>query len=98
MNVYTDHQGLQYFNTKQKVNLQQASSYLSMCEDISHIYYKHGVKIGKPDYLSRHSGKEKSRMEAHIADEGQLLNLKNDDVGEEEVAEDVELQGIDVTM
>ena len=32
----------------------------------------------------------------HTIDEGQLLDLDNDDAGEEEVAEDVELEGIDV--
>ena len=33
-------------------------------------------------------------MDTHFFDEGQLLDLKNDDVGEEEDAEDVELEGI----
>ena len=35
-------------------------------------------------------------MEAHFFDEGQLLDLENDNVGGEEDAEDVELQGIDM--
>ena len=35
-------------------------------------------------------------MDAHFFNEGQLLEVENDDVGEEEDAEDVELQGIDV--
>ena len=35
-------------------------------------------------------------MDAHFFDEEQLLNLENDDVGEEVDAEDVELEGIDV--
>ena len=52
--------------------------------------------MGKPDGLSRRSGEEKSGMDAHFFDEGQLLDLENDDVGEEEDAEDVELGGIDV--
>ena len=52
--------------------------------------------MGKPDGLSRRSGEEKSGMDAHFLDEGQLLDLENDDVGEEEDMEDVELQGIDV--
>ena len=52
--------------------------------------------MGKPDGLSRRSGEEKSGMDAQFFDVGQLLDLENDDVGEEEDAEDVELEGIDV--
>ena len=52
--------------------------------------------MGKPDALSRRSGEEKSGMDWHFFDEGQLLDLENDDVGEEEDAEDVKLVGIDV--
>ena len=52
--------------------------------------------MGKPDGLSRRSKEEKSGMDAHCFDEGQLLDLEKDDVGEEEDAEDVELEGIDV--
>ena len=35
-------------------------------------------------------------MDGHFYDERQLLDLENDDAGEEEDAEDVELEGIDV--
>ena len=35
-------------------------------------------------------------MDAHFFDEGQLLDLENDDTGEEEDAEDVKWEGIDV--
>ena len=52
--------------------------------------------MGKPDGPSRGSGEEKSGMEAHFFDEGQLLDLENDHVGEKEDAGDVELEGIDV--
>ena len=52
--------------------------------------------MGKPDGLSRRSGEEKSGMDAHVFDAGQLLDLENNDVAEEEDAEDVELEGIDV--
>ena len=52
--------------------------------------------MGKPDGLSRRWGEEKSGMDAHFFDEGQLLDLENDDGGEEEDVEDVELEGIDV--
>ena len=50
----------------------------------------------KPDGLSRRLGEERSGMNTHYFDERQFLDLENDDVGEEEDAEDVELQGIDV--
>ena len=52
--------------------------------------------MGKPEGLSRHSGEEKSGMDTHFFDEGQLLDLENDHVGEKEDAGDVELEGIDV--
>ena len=35
-------------------------------------------------------------MDSHFFNEGQLLDLENDNVGEEEDAEDVELEGINV--
>ena len=79
--VYTDHQGLQYFNTKQKLNSRQASWYLHMSEFIYHIHYRPGFKMGKPDVLSRRSGEEKSRIDSHFFDEGQLQDLENDNVG-----------------
>ena len=41
-------------------------------------------------------GKRSPGMDRHFFDEGQLLDLENDDVAKEEDAEDVELQGIDV--
>ena len=52
--------------------------------------------MGKPDGLSIRSGEEKSWMDAHFFNEGLLLDLENNDVSEEEHAEDVELEGIDV--
>ena len=52
--------------------------------------------MGKPDGLSRHLGEEKYGMDAYFFDEGQLLHLKNDNVGEEDDAKDVDLEGVDV--
>ena len=52
--------------------------------------------MSKPDGLSRLSGEEQSCMEAQFFDEGQLMDLEQDNVGEEEEGEDVELEGIDV--
>ena len=67
-----------------------------MFEFIYHIHYRPGCKIGKPGGLFRVSGAEKCRMDANLFDEGQLLDLENDDVGEEEDPQDVELQEINV--
>ena len=96
VNVYTDHQGLQYFNTKQKLNSRQASWYLRMSEFQYQIHYRPGSRMGKPDGLSRRSGKEISGMEDQFFEDAQLLDLEGDDVGEKEHAEDVKLEGIDV--
>ena len=52
--------------------------------------------MGKLDGLSRRLGEEKSRKDAHFFNEGQLLDLENDDMREEQDAEDVELKRIDV--
>ena len=51
--------------------------------------------MGKPNGLSGRSGEEKSGMDVHFFNKGQLLDLENDDVGEKDV-EDVELEEIDV--
>ena len=88
--MYTDYQWLQYFNTKQKLNYGQASWYLPMSEFIYHVYYRHGFMIGKPNTLSRRSGAGKSGMDANFFDERQLLDLENNDVGEEQDAKDME--------
>ena len=97
MNVYTDHQGLQYFNTKQKLNSRQASWYLHMSEFRYNIHYRPGTKMGKPDGLSRPSGEEKSGMDVKFFEEGQLLDLGKDENDDECNAEDIELEGIDVS-
>jgi len=94
VNVYTHHQGLQYFNTKQKLNSRQALWYLRMSEFFYAIHYRPGTKMGKADGLSRRSGEEKSGMEMTFFEDRQLL------VDEEDVeleAEDIDLQGIDIS-
>ena len=52
--------------------------------------------MGKPDGLSRRSWEEKSAMDTHYFDDGQLRDLDNGDVREADDAEGVELEGIDV--
>jgi len=94
VNLYTDHQGLQYFNTKQKLNSRQASWYLRMSELFYNIHYRPVTKMGKADGLSRRSGEEKSSMEMKFFEDGQLL-VDEEDVEVE--AEDIDLQGIDIS-
>ena len=89
MNVYRDHQGLQYFNTKQKLNSRTASWYLRMSQFIYHIDSRPEFKIGKLDALSKRSGEEKSGMDAHLFNEAQLLDLENDNFLEEEYEENM---------
>ena len=96
--VYRDHQGLLYFNIMQKLNCRQASWYLYMSEFNYHIFYKHGLKIGKLDGQSRCSEEEKCEIVAHFLYEGQLLALTNNNIGEEENVQDVELDVIDVAI
>ena len=52
--------------------------------------------MGTLDTLSRLLREGKSGMNANFCNEGQLLDHENDDVGEEEDMEDIELEGIDV--
>ena len=96
MIIYTEYQEFKNFNTKQKLNSQQASWYLPMSEFIHPIYYRPRSKISKQDPASRHSEDKKSAMDGHLFDEGQLLDLVNDVIGKEDNVEDVELEGINV--
>ena len=50
----------------------------------------------KPDGPSRRLGEENSGIDTQFFDDRELLDLENNDVGEEEDAEDVELEGINV--
>ena len=52
--------------------------------------------MGKLDGLSGLSEEEKSGMNVYFFNPGQLLDLENDEVGEDQDADDVELEGIDV--
>ena len=52
--------------------------------------------MGELDTPSIHLEEEKCRMDEHFFDKGQLLNIQSDDIREEEDAQDVELEGIDL--
>ena len=69
-----------------------------MSEFTYHIHYRPGFKKRKLDGLSKHSEKEKSEIDANFFDEVQLRDLENIATGEEEDAEDVELEGIDIVI
>ena len=97
VNVHTDYQGLQYFYTKQKLNSRQPSWYLHMSEFRYNIQYRPGTKMGKPDSLSRRSGEEKSGMDAKFFEQEQLLDLVEDANDNEGNADNIELEGIDVS-
>ena len=53
--------------------------------------------MGKPDCLSRRASEQKSGMNAKFFEEGQLLDLGEDENDNEGNAEDIELEGIDVS-
>ena len=97
MTIYTDHQGLQYFTTNQRLNSRQASWYLHMFEFHYNIHYRPGTKMGKPDGLSKRFGEEKSAMGAKFVEEEQLLDLVEDENDNKGNAEDIELEEIDIS-
>ena len=68
-----------------------------MSEFCHNIYNGLGRKIGKPDGLSRRSGEETSGMEGTSFDDVQLLELREDESNTEGKADDIELEGIDVS-
>ena len=68
-----------------------------MSEFRYNIHYRPGTKMRKPDGLSRHSGEEKSVMDAKFFQQGQLLDLGEDENDNAGNAEDIELEGVDVS-
>ena len=79
--IYTDHQGLQYFNTKRWLNSRQANWYLELSVYDYLISYKPGAAMGKPEAFTRRTGNEKSGAEERIFAPGQLeidAGLKDD--------------------
>ena len=68
-----------------------------MYEFLYNIHYRRVIKIRKPDGLSRHSGEQKSAMDAKFFEEGQVLDLEEDENDKEGNADDIELAVIDVS-
>ena len=87
---------LQYFNTKEKLNSEQALWYCCTSKSFYHIHNRLRFKIGKLDGISRRSREEKSRTYTHFFNKGHLIDLENDNVEKVTDAEDMELEGIDV--
>ncbi|KAF8829214.1 hypothetical protein HHX47_DHR3000714 [Lentinula edodes] len=57
--VFTDHQNLQYFRKPQKLNRRQARWVVEIAEYHIELFHKPGKSMGKADALSRMSGLEK---------------------------------------
>ena len=89
--VYTDYQGLQYFNTKRRLNSRQATWYLELSEFNFLISYHPGKSMGKPDALTRCTGDEKLGLEERMFKQNQLLAL--DGINAEDIL-DVHIEGI----
>ena len=98
VNVGTDHEGMQCFYSKRKRNFRQASWYLDMSEFRYHIHQQRGTKMGKLNGLSRRSGVQESGMDVKFVVQGQLLDLEEYENDNEGNAEDIELEGIDVSQ
>ena len=96
--VYTDHQGLQYFNTKQKLNSRQAEWNIKLSEFNYMIHYRPGSKMGKVDAITRRSGDAKSGIEEIFFKDGQLLSLDGESVEEPNDIPDPQLESIDMSL
>ena len=57
--IFTDHQNLQYFKKPQKLNCCQARWVTELSEYIIQLYHNPGKTMGKADALSRITGLEK---------------------------------------
>ena len=103
--VYTDHQGLQYFNTKRRLNSRQASWNLELPAFTYTIHHRPGKAMGKPNALIHRSGEEKSGAEERIFKKGQLriheielgMRLLAMDGIEVEEVKDIQLNEINCT-
>ena len=69
-----------------------------MSKFIYHIHYQPCYKMHKLDGLSTRSGEEKSKIKADSFNEEQLTDFNNEDIREEEAAEDVELEEINMVI
>ena len=78
------------------LNWCQASEYFHMCNYRYNIHDRPTTKIGEPDSRCTCSGQEKSGMEEMFIEQGQLLDLVEDESDNGMYAEDMEVQAVDV--
>ena len=77
--VHTDHQGLQYFETKPKLNARQARWQQDMAEFDIVVKYKPESAMVKPDALSRKTGNSKEGLESQFFPDGTFLGRDHAD-------------------
>ena len=70
--IHTDHQGLQYFQTKQRLNARQARWQQDLAEFDFIIKYKPGSTMHRADALTRKSGNAKEGLEQQFFKDGIL--------------------------
>ena len=75
--IHTDHQALQYFQTKQKLNTRQARWQQGVAEFDFIIRYKPGSTMQKADALTRKTGDAKEGSELQFFLEGTILPMEN---------------------
>ena len=97
VNVHTEHQVVQYFYSKKKLNAHQVLWYLHISEFPYNIHDRPVTKMGKPDGQARRSVEENSRMAGKFLQVAYLLNLVEDENNNECNQDEIELDGIDVT-
>ena len=71
--VHTDHQGPQYFQTKQRLNARQARWQQDIAEFTFTIKYKPGSAMQKADALTRKTGDAKEGVESQLFPDGTLM-------------------------
>ena len=98
--VHTDHQGLQYFFTKQKLNSRQANWGQKLAEFDFKVVYKPGPSMGRVDSITRRAGNEEAGgyeqlLNKSIDKDGQLILTLQDETSCEGLVEDVDITGWD---
>ena len=90
--VHTDHQGLQYFQTKQRLNARQARWQQDIAEFHFTIKYKPGSTMQKVDALTRKVGTAKEGIECQFFSNG---TVSSEILALEPILEEHELEGHD---
>ena len=75
--IHTDHQGLQYFQTKQKLNARQARWQQGLAEFNFVVKYKPGPTMQRADALTRKCGSAKEGIELQFFPDGTITDNYN---------------------